>query len=80
MKFHEVSLGGLSKVSFDLLKNDLLTAIAINGKLSDALKRLYTIVYREDHLSWGDIFVSKNIRGKFRRGNVLSTKVSIGGS
>ena len=44
------SIGGLS---FGLLKNDLLTDMAINDKLSEKLKRLYTIVYREDHLSWG---------------------------
>ena len=41
--------------SFGVLKNDLLTSMAINGKLSETLKHLYTIFYHEDHLSLGAI-------------------------
>ena len=62
--------GSIEGRSFGVLKNDLLTSTAINDKLPEALKHLYTIVYREDHLSWGGggFFVSENVFGKFRRG------------
>ena len=38
--------------------------MAISEKLSGALKRLYTIVYREDHLSWGGyLYFKKRLWG-----------------
>ena len=82
MKFPEVSLKSLLEVSlsFGLLKMIFLTDMAINEKLSEALKRLYTIVYPEDHLSRGGYLCFENICAEFARGKVLSRKVSIGGS
>ena len=38
---------------------DLLTSMPINEKLSAALKRHYTLVYREDHLSWNEYLCFK---------------------
>ena len=74
------SLSGVALLAC-FLKNDLfLTSMAMNGKLSETIKRRYTIVYREDHLSWGNIFVSKNVCVEFRRGKRLPRKVSVGGS
>ena len=42
-----------------------LTSMAINESLSGALKRHYTSVYHEDHLSWAGYLCFKNVCGEF---------------
>ena len=41
----------LGDVKFNISGSDLLTCMAINESFTETLKRHYTLVYHEDHLS-----------------------------
>ena len=59
-------------IKFNVLETDLLTSTPINGKFPEALKRHYTSVYHEGHLSWiGYLCFKKRDSAKYRRRNVL---------
>ena len=49
----------LGDTKFNVLEANLLTSIQINDKLYEALKRHYTLVYHEDHLSWNEYLCFK---------------------
>ena len=60
---------------FRVSESVLLTSMSINEGASESLKSYYELVYHNDCLARGDVFIVKNVRGKYKRRNVFFRKV-----